>query len=193
MASSVKTDEGYVGTKFHTVYVAREPGCDERAAELIQWCRRFAQLGLAGKAMGNLSIRSARGLIITPTGTDPLTIGPGDLVEVLRVDMASRELEVAGRREPSSESMLHAAIYEARPEVNAIFHGHSAPLLAAAERLGLPVSAREQPYGTPALVAEVLAVARTADVFIMRNHGFVALGGTCAEAGRRVEEALARV
>jgi ribulose-5-phosphate 4-epimerase/fuculose-1-phosphate aldolase len=183
-------EERYAGTKFHTRFTRSEPPAAANVAELIPWCRRFAQLGLVGQAMGNLSLRSAHGLIITPTGTDPLTITPELLVEVMQVDIAKRELVAVGIREPSSESLLHAAIYAARPEINAIFHGHSGPLLAAADRLGIPVTAREQPYGTPALVAEVLAVARQCDFLVMRNHGFVALGKSAAQAGRRVEEVL---
>jgi L-fuculose-phosphate aldolase len=190
MASPVTTGEGYVGTKFRTVFVRREPPTAD-TAELIHWCRRFAEFGLVGPAMGNLSARTPTGFLITPTNTDPRTITAAQFVEVLAV--ANEEVHVAGNREPSSESMLHHAIYRARPEVNAIFHGHHDRLLALAGKLGMPVTAREQPYGTPELVHEVLLVASRQDFFLMRGHGFVALGRTCTEAGQRVEEALRRV
>jgi ribulose-5-phosphate 4-epimerase/fuculose-1-phosphate aldolase len=86
--------------------------------------------------------------------------------------------------------MLHAAIYAARPEINAIFHGHHNQLLAEAESRGIPVTAREQLYGTPALVNEVLLVARGEDFFIMRGHGFVALGRDGEQAGQLIEQVL---
>ena len=88
---------------------------------------------------------------------------------------------------------MHAGIYAARSEVDAVFHGHSEKLLAAAERLGVPVTAREQPYGTPELVAEILQVLDSHKLVIMRQHGFVSLGGTMEEAGRTAEEILKRL
>jgi ribulose-5-phosphate 4-epimerase/fuculose-1-phosphate aldolase len=68
--------EQYVGIKFATVFLRGEPTSDPRAAELLDWCRRWAAAGWIGKAMGNLSCRSAAGFIITPTGSDPQTLQP---------------------------------------------------------------------------------------------------------------------
>jgi L-fuculose-phosphate aldolase len=174
------------------VYVRRDPPKDAGIAVLIRWCRRFADMGLIGPAMGNLSVRTPAGLIITPTNTDPRTITAAQFVEVLGVDLGRQEVRIAGNHEPSSESMLHDAIYRARSDINAIFHGHDDALLARAEALGIPVTAREQPYGTPALVNEVLLIACRENFFIMRNHGFVALGCDGEEAGKRLEEARTR-
>jgi len=185
--------EGYVGTKFQTVFASHEPPCDTRLDELVNWCRRFASLGIVGKAMGNVSFRTADGFIISPTGTDPAAIRREQFVEVLKTDVARRELTVRGAGEPSSESMMHAVIYAARSEINAVFHAHSDELLAAATRLGLPVTEQEQPYGTPELAAEIMKILDGHDFFIMRNHGFVALGKMIDEAGWRVEEMLARI
>ncbi len=182
--------EVYVGPKFRTVFARRAPPRDDRITELIAWCRQFAQLGLVGPAMGNLSFRTGDGFVITPSGTDPATISAGQFVEVLRADAGALAVTVAGRVEPSSESLLHAAIYAARPEVNAVFHAHSAAVLAAAERRGWPVTARAQPYGTPAMAAEALGILGNHNFLILRQHGFVALGRTMTEAGRRVEAAV---
>jgi ribulose-5-phosphate 4-epimerase/fuculose-1-phosphate aldolase len=187
---TINVGEGYVGTKFRTVYVRREPPRAPGLDVLIRWCRRFADMGLIGPAMGNLSIRTATGLVVTPTNTDPRTITADQFVEVLGVDQERQEVRIIGQREPSSESMLHAAIYAARPEINAIFHGHHNQLLAEAESRGIPVTAREQPYGTPALVNEVLLVARGEDFFIMRGHGFVALGRDGEQAGQLIAQVL---
>jgi ribulose-5-phosphate 4-epimerase/fuculose-1-phosphate aldolase len=85
---------------------------------------------------------------------------------------------------------MHAGIYEARPGVNAVFHGHHDRLLAEAERLGLRVTAHEQPYGTAELVAEILNALDGHMFVIMRNHGFVSFGKTMTEAGRIAEEVL---
>jgi L-fuculose-phosphate aldolase len=185
--------EVYTGTKFRTVQVHPEPPRHERSPRLVHWCRRFAELGLAGKAMGNLSFRTDNGFIITPTGTDPLTLTVDDLVEILGVDVQQREVYAVGKREPSSESLMHQGIYRARADVMAIFHGHSAAVLEAAARLRLPITAREQPYGTPEMAAEVVAILGRHSFVIMRNHGFIALGGTMDEAGANMEKVLGQV
>ena len=182
--------EVYVGTKFRTIFARREAPRDVPPAELVTWCHRWAALGLGGDTAGNLSCRTAEGFLINRTAGDLGAITPGEFVEVLAADIGGRVVTVAGRFEPSSESLLHAGIYAARHEVNAICHGHCAPLLAAAERLGLPATAREQPYGTPELVSEVLAVLGQNPLVIMRGHGFVTLGRTMDEAAQFALEAF---
>ena len=185
--------EVYVGTKFRTVALRFDPPCDAISAELLEWCRRWAAAGYIGKAMGNLSARHETGFLITPTGSDPVKLGPHDLVHVMSSEFAPPTLTVAGKHEPSSESLMHAAIYAARPGVGAVFHGHSNAILDAAGWLGLPVTQREQPYGTPAMADAVLDVLSGHRVVIMRHHGFVALGRTMAEANAAVERVLAKL
>jgi L-fuculose-phosphate aldolase len=182
--------EVYTGTKFRTVFARRGPPNDERLAVLIEWCHAWGRLGVVGDTIGNLSVRTAAGFLINRTAGDLRTITPGEFVEVMQADIVGRVLTVAGAYKPSSESMMHAGIYAARPDVNAVFHGHSAPLLAAAERLHIPVTLREQPYGTPELVAELLQILGDHDFVVIRNHGFVSLGRTMADAGRRLETVL---
>ena len=185
--------EVYTGTKFRTIFARRETPSDRRLAELVDWCHRWARLGVVGDTVGNLSFRTANGFIINRTAGDLGTIGAEEFVEVLRADFARGELTVAGIHEPSSESLMHAALYAARPAVNAVFHGHSAALLAAAERLGLPVTQRERPYGTAALADEILDVLSAHSVVIVRNHGFVAIGPTMAAAHAAAERVLGKL
>lgn len=185
--------EVYTGTKFRTVFARRAVSGDERLGELLKWSRRWAALGLVGDTVGNLSFRTVNGFIINRTAGDLGGITRQEFVEVLEADRAARQLTVAGLYEPSSESLMHAGIYVARPEVDAVFHGHSEKLLAAAERLGLPVTAREQPYGTAELVAEILQVLDGHKLVIMREHGFVSLGGTMEEAGLVAEDVLKKL
>ena len=126
-------------------------------------------------------------------GIPSVSLAAGDLVEVVRAEFAPPTLTVAGQHEPSSESLMHAGIYAARLEVDAVFHGHSERLLAEAVRLGLPITANEQPYGTTELVGEILNALDGHKFVIMRNHGFVSLAATMEEAGRKVEEVLKRL
>lgn len=185
--------EQYVGTKFRAVFTSREAPRDPRIGELIGWCRRWARLGVVGDTVGNLSYRTERGFIINRTAGDLGTITPEEFVEVLRADFAMRELTVAGAHEPSSESLMHAALYAARPAIHAVFHGHNAALLDAAGRLGLPVTQRERPYGTPALADEILDVLSAHPLVVMRNHGFVAVGRTMAEASAAAEKVFGKL
>ena len=169
--------EVYVGTKFQTIFVRRQPPTAAQAAELLAWCRQWATAGWIAKATGNLSCRTTDGFIITPTGTDPVSLTAADFVEVLGVD--EKEVRVAGTREPSSECRMHAGIYAARPDVTAIFHGHYAPALTAP---GVAITAREIPYGTPAMATETAQALGTSSFVVMRNHGFVAVGATMRAA-----------
>jgi len=185
--------EQYVGTKFHTIFARREAPSDGHVGELVEWCHRWARLGVVGDTVGNLSFRSADGFVINRTAGDLSTITAEEFVEVLRADVAKRELTVAGAYEPSSESLMHSALYAARPSINAVFHGHSAALLGAAERLELPVTRRERPYGTPALADEILDVLSAHPVVIIRNHGFVAIGRTMAGAHAAAERVMGKL
>lgn len=88
---------------------------------------------------------------------------------------------------------MHAAIYEARPEVGAVFHGHHDRMLREGEKLGLPVTGKEQPYGTPEFVREILQILGRKKFLLIRNHGFVSLGATMEEAGLNAETVLSRL
>ncbi|MGD1019620.1 MAG: class II aldolase/adducin family protein [Verrucomicrobiia bacterium] len=185
--------EVYVGTKFRTVFARRAVSGDERLGELLKWCRRWAALGLVGDTVGNLSFRTTNGFLINRTAGDLGGITRQEFVEVIQSDPGGPELTVVGLYEPSSESLMHAGIYAARPEINAVFHGHSDRLLAEAERLGVPITVREQPYGTPDLVAEILSALDGHRFVVMRNHGFVSFGTTMTEAGQQAEGILGRL
>ncbi len=185
--------EVYTGTKFRTVFAQRAVSGDERMGELLKWCRRWASLGLVGDTVGNLSFRTVNGFLINRTAGDLGGITRQEFVEVVETDREKRELKVVGLYEPSSESLMHAGIYAARPGINAVFHGHSERLLAEAERLGLPVTAHEQAYGTAELVAEILSALDGHKFVVMRNHGFVSFGVTMEEAGRSAEDVLKRL
>jgi ribulose-5-phosphate 4-epimerase/fuculose-1-phosphate aldolase len=184
--------EAYAGTRFRTVFEGREAPNDARVPELLRWCRRLAAMGLTESGAGNVSLRASPGFLISRTAGDLAAIGPGELVHVLRTDPERHEVAAAGAFEPSSESFLHAAAYEGRPDVGAVFHVHSDRILEAAEELGLPVTAREHPYGTTQLAAEASQVLGS-DLFVLRRHGIVALGATPAQAGARLEELVSQL
>jgi L-fuculose-phosphate aldolase len=94
----------------------------------------------------------------------------------------------SGTRDPSSESMLHFAIYRARMDVQAVFHGHSREILLCVNKLNLPETREKAPYGSIELVRSVMEVLGDADFVLIRKHGFVSLGETMKEAGERAIE-----
>ncbi|MFB0515391.1 MAG: class II aldolase/adducin family protein [Candidatus Neomarinimicrobiota bacterium] len=179
--------EIYSGPKFQTIFKARQRVTDERLPELSAWCRRFSEYGLAPAAgqahAGNMSIRSGQGFIITAAGADLGNMQADDYGQVLEMDVERRRVIAIGLKEPSSETIMHSSIYERRPEINAVFHGHDPLVLQYGSDLNLPISAREQPYGTLELVGEVQKVLGRHYYIVLRGHGFLALGETMDRAG----------
>lgn len=191
------SDEGYVGTKFQTVFVKRQTPQDARVSDLVKWCHKFHELGLspsysAGSA-GNLSVRTPRGFIITRTASFFDRITEQDFVEVLCMYVERKQVYIVGNHEPSSETAMHMALYATRADIHAVLHAHSDEILANAERLGIPVTEREVPYGTPELGTEAVRAMLRGDFFVLRNHGFVSVGRTIEDAGARILQVLNRL
>jgi len=181
----------YQGIKFRVEVVNRKIPEDKRLEELKYWCKEFHRLNLAppyeGGSYGNLSFRFKDGedaFIITGS-----RIGLKDklsnecFVKVLSCDLDKGVVYTSGVREPSSESMLHFAIYHHRKDVNAIFHGHCQEILSHASRLKISETKKEEPYGTIELVQRVLEILNDESFLVMKNHGFISLGKTMKEAG----------
>ncbi|MEE9189272.1 MAG: class II aldolase/adducin family protein, partial [Candidatus Neomarinimicrobiota bacterium] len=160
--------------------------------ELRKWCRNLVSLSStthrAGDFPGNLSFRTADGFVITAAAANLAEIREEDFVEVKIVDVDQKRIYVKGSKEPSSESFIHDEVYQQSPPVQAIFHGHSDLMLAHYRALKLPVTKNEQPYGTIALMNEVLEALKDKNIIIMKNHGFIALGKTMDEVGQLIME-----
>jgi L-ribulose-5-phosphate 4-epimerase len=186
--------EQYSGVKFKTVFNSKTTPSHPNISNLKQWCKIFHKRNLAppypGGSYGNISLRvqSAKPEFII-TGTQ---IGMKEnltnekFVEVLNCDLKKKIVTVTGNRKPSSETMLHYAIYKNFPKVNTILHGHSSELLSNAETLGIPTTTEKQEYGTIKLVDSVLQILKNNKIIIMKDHGFVAVGNNIDEAGNLV-------
>ena len=175
------------------------------AAALITAARRMLALGLTQGTSGNLSLRAAGGMLITPSAVPYETLTP-EMIPLLPLDGASA---FRGAYRPSSEWRFHRDILAARPEVGAVIHNHApyATGLAIARREipachymiarfgGAPI--RCAPYalfGTAELSAHVLAALDGRTACLMANHGCLVTGPTIEAAlAAAVElEALAR-
>lgn len=98
----------------------------------------LAALGLSPGASGNLSVREAGRVLITPTGADLAALDEAPLSE-----LALDGTHLAGPK-PSKEHPLHTAFYRRDPALTAVVHLHSRQATAAScltpwsERSALP-------------------------------------------------------
>jgi len=174
--------------KFETVFLGKKAPGNPNSAELLDWCRKFSESGLAPldgeKSHGNLSFRAGEGLIITASGSNLGKCSEKELVEVVECDSEKFCAKVVGLSEPSSETFIHSEIYKKRPELNAIFHGHSELILKHAEELGVPVTEKFAQYGTIELINEIINILEGNMFIVAREHGFFAMGKDMEEAGK---------
>jgi ribulose-5-phosphate 4-epimerase/fuculose-1-phosphate aldolase len=183
--------------RFNISFVSDEVPSGARVDELKEWCERFQRNGLTpefeGNYTGNLSFRCMEGFVITASGLkSKQNLGNDCFVYVKNYDEHSNTVYVEGRRQPSSEAVMHYLLYKTRKEVNAVFHGHSDAIMMNAEKLGFPVTKKEYESGTLALAKEALKALENKNLVVLRNHGFVSVGRTMKEAGELALATLKR-
>ena len=177
---------------------------------LMAWrtvLRRLRLLGqepgrYGGLGYGNLSVRDPeqpREFVITASQTSGIRdLGADGLCRIRDFDLARFRVSAAGTRPPSSESLSHAMIYDAGPEVEWVFHVHSPEIWRRAEALDIPATGADIAYGSPAMagaVAELLATNNERPLtFVTLGHkdGVFACGGNAGETGASLVSLLAR-
>jgi L-fuculose-phosphate aldolase len=141
---------------------------------------------------GNLSVRIATGMLITPSGVAYDRLTPEQLV-ALDLDGGSD----SGQLAPSSEWPLHRAILRAQPGIAAIVHTHSTfatalaccrqrippfhYMVAAAGGNDIPC-ADYATYGSEELARNAVAALRERRACLLANHGVVAVGSSIEKA-----------
>lgn len=187
--------ENYQGVKFQYRQTTTSFAYDWRLPELNRWAHIFSQLGLAPVhaegAFGNHSYRTDTiSFVITKSAMIPAEIlQPNDFCHVLGLDesttCSTTTFRTEGQCAPSSESFLHYLIYQTLPHINAILHGHCTLLNIHAEALHIPVTKKFHAYGTPELAQSALEIIdHKTSFFILKDHGFVALGEDIKAAGK---------
>lgn len=160
-------------------------------SQVVTVARELDAAGMMPNKSGNLSCRVAGGYVITPSGVPYHELGADQLVE-LRDDGSAE----SGSLRPSSEWLMHAAIYGQRPDVSAIIHTHSPHATAlSCAGAGIPAfhymialaggAIRCMPYatfGSAELAANAVRGLEGRRAVLLANHGVVAVGGTLAEA-----------
>ena len=158
---------------------------DTLRQQLIETAMAMNDSGLNQGTSGNLSVRSEKSMLITPSGMDYAGLSLDDIV---RLDFDGN---CQGTRKPSSEWRFHAAIYQHHPEANAVLHAHpvSCTTLACLGK-GIPAfhymvavaggkdirCADYATFGTPELSAYVLKALEGRKACLMAHHGM-----TCFE------------
>jgi L-fuculose-phosphate aldolase len=173
--------------------------------DVLAAARAMAALDLVLGTAGNVSARTERGLLITPTRMDYDAATTDDLV-LLDPDGGV----LAGGRVPSREWPMHAAIYRSRPEAGAVIHTHSV-YATAWSYLGAPLepeledsdyhgvgpvrTSAPAPAGSRELAEGAVLALHGSRAALLGGHGVVAIGDTPAAAllAARVVERQARV
>ena len=158
---------------------------------VIDTARRMNALGINQGTSGNVSVRWKKGLLVTPSGVPYERLEPESIV-YLKMD-GSHEGDLL----PSSEWRFHRDILDARPDIGAVVHTHSAfaTTLACLGR-GIPafhymVAAAGGPdircapyatFGTQGLSDHALAALDGRAACLLANHGQIATGPTLDKA-----------
>lgn len=189
----------------------------ETARVLSAWREILANLRVLGRdpsryeglGYGNVSARvgpfgdvgrGRRRFLVTGTQTGGLALATlREFCLVESWDLARNHVESRGLVSPSSESLTHAALYDASPAIRVVLHAHAPELWRHARALGLPVTHPDVPNGTPAMALEVQRLYRegtfaSTRVAAMGGHedGVLAFGNSAAEAGTALVAQLAR-
>ena len=166
---------------------------EDAPAAVLATAKEMAAKGLVEGTAGNISARQADGNIcITPSSIDYREMELADLVVV---DMDSKV--VAGERSPSSELLLHLAVYNAFEDVGSVIHSHPvyATMFAVAHQpipscideftiyVGGDVRVTEDAMsGRPDVGTNAVAALQGRGAALLANHGMVAVAQSPAKA-----------
>ncbi len=166
--------------------------------ELCRICHLLYQKDLVTATDGNVSMQTEEGFILlTPSGKHKGMLEPEEIL-VLDGDGAVRE----GSGRPSKEYPMHRAVYEQRPEVNAMIHTHPVYTTAFAlagrnlpndyliempMMLGRTALAPFALPGTKEMAEAVKPYLEECNAILLKNHGALTMGKDLTEAYCRME------
>ncbi|MFL6164463.1 MAG: class II aldolase/adducin family protein [Jatrophihabitantaceae bacterium] len=163
----------------------------EQRSAVVWGCQRLLATGLVRGTAGNISVRQADAVAVSPTGVPYPELEPA-AVPVVGLDGSRLD----GALAPTSELALHLRIYRTRPDVAAIVHTHSmfATVFAVldepippvhyqlARAGGSPPIAPYARYGTEELAEACVRALADRPAVLLAHHGLVAVGSELAEA-----------
>jgi L-fuculose-phosphate aldolase len=176
------------------------PADEHRARQdVITVCRLMHEKNLIVATDGNVSVRLGPDrVLVTPSGAHKGLIKSEHLIVT---DMQGRTL--AGRGTPTSEMALHLAVYEVRPDVQAVIHAHP-PVATAFSIAGVALDQCVIPevvltlgaiptteYATPSTPEGAAVIRRhitKCDALILARHGTVTVGENVLRAYYKLEK-----
>jgi len=190
----MKYDEGYI--KFNLEWKEQSFDFPVPLFHSIQtWRQKLFDLNLIGAypngiGFGNLSIRYHQNqFIITGSATGNFKqLTKRHYALVKNFDLDKNTLCAIGATKASSESLSHAAIYQANQEVNAVIHIHHQKFWEKYIHK-LPTTPQNVAFGTPEMAYEISKlVKQEKGIIIMGGHaeGIMAYGKSLNEAGKIV-------
>ncbi|WP_406214989.1 class II aldolase/adducin family protein [Streptomyces canus] len=176
----------------------RGVGAEEADAweELVDTARRTVSDGLVVGTSGNVSVRVADTVLVTPSGVPYDRLTPDD---VTGVDLDGRQ--VLGSLVPTSELPMHLAVYRST-DARAVVHTHAVHATAVSTLVSeLPAihymtgalggAVRVAPYatyGTDELAENMLHALADRSACLLQNHGTITYGSTLAQAYDRTAQ-----
>ncbi|MCF2679836.1 class II aldolase/adducin family protein [Faecalicatena contorta] len=168
--------------------------------DVLAIARRMDAHGLTNAYEGNVSVKDGEHIYITPSGINKCL-----LTEEMVAVVDAEGKQIGGLHKPSSELLLHTAMYNMRSNIGGVVHSH-APFLTAfamcnqtfefpahAEFVWDHKAVEVLPYGRPGSedlyrgADKILEKGR--DIFALANHGVVAVGETVWDALNKLESA----
>ena len=168
--------------------------------QVVEAAQMLTRKGYLMATGGNLSvcIPGQNAFAITPSNFDYMKMTPNDIC-VLDFDLNMLE----GAHRPSVEAGMHGAIYQVRPDVNAVVHTHQVYASALTViKAAIPALFDEQarflgrsveiipyaPSGTDMLKNKIARhVQNHNNAFMMQNHGALVFGHDMERAIHNVE------
>ena len=171
---------------------------DKTKKALVDACQRVYARGFVAGYEGNLSARvTVKTILVTPARMCKGDVTADDLVTVQRGKRIGD-----GPRRPTAELEMHLMVYNQRSDVGAVIHAHP-PTATGFAVAGVPIPEKALPEvivalgaiplvpyalpGTAELADSLKRYVKTADAFLLANHGALTVGRSIEEAYYRME------
>lgn len=166
--------------------------------KVTEIAKKAEAAGLCRHKSGNFSAKDKETgyIAVTPSGVSREVLTAED---ICIVDLAANVIEASTAVRPTSELLMHLAVYRTRPDVYAVVHTHSkfATAFSVLQKEIPPIvyevvnvvgnggRISVAPYarpGTEELAQSIIVPMRDGDVCLMANHGALAAAGDLDEA-----------
>src|SRR5690349_8726128 len=166
--------------------------------DIVELGRRLWARGFVASNDGNISVRlDGDRILTTPTG-----VSKGFMTTDMMVITDRTGRKISGERNASSELKMHLAVYDLRPDVQAVVHSHP-PLATGFAVAGIPLDKAVlaevictlgcipiADYATPStaeLPAAVAQYIKAHDGLLLANHGALTVGSDLFNAYYKME------